>query len=83
MAFAIWRRQLREGPAARLPTRHQDLLAKPAPSQHPHCTGLAARVGAQCHRLSMRGQLCLTPVMITPRCDPGMKQMMGTWRWPG
>lgn len=36
MAFAIWRRQLREGPAARLPTRHQDLLAKPAPSQDPH-----------------------------------------------
>lgn len=57
------------------------------PSQHLPSTrigtGLAAHVGAQCHRLSMRGQLCLTPVMITPRCDPGMKQMRGTWRWPG
>lgn len=28
-------------------------------------TGLPTCVGAQCHRLSMQGQLCLTPVMIT------------------
>lgn len=62
MAFAIWRRRLRGGPAARLTARRQGPRAEPAPSGHRHRWGAARTRGGHDAAGSVRGWLCLTPM---------------------
>lgn len=62
MAFAIWRRRLRGGPAARLTARRQGPRTEPVPSGHRHRWGAARTRGGHDAAGSVRGWLCLTPM---------------------